>query len=226
MDESNKPTCHICNGQHDGYSIFTRLSDLEPAVVAGCVTCTLVYTSTREHSKHPEDLTFIMSTSPGLIKPLTVSSKYRDFPQGATLGKDRGIELFTFKDEPVCSNPLVRVRGNSRHHQERRNFALLSEWLEACSKKHPECGALEGPLPSRVLDLGRGPLDGINLYLSQGETAGYAALSHCWGNSTHTLTTTKETLHERVAGISTGTLPPTFQDAVTVAQKLGIRYLW
>ena len=226
MDKSNETACHICNGQHDGYPAYTRLSDLEPAVVAGCVTCNLVYTSVREHYEHPENLTFIMSTSLGLIKPLTVSPRYKDDPWEATHGKDRGVELFTFRDEPVCSNPLVRVRGNSRQYRKSRNFALLAEWLETCSKKHPECGALEGPLPSRVLDLGGGPPDAMKLYLSQGETARYAALSHCWGNSTHTLTTTKDTLDERVACITADSLPPTFQDAVTVTQKLGIRYLW
>jgi hypothetical protein len=40
------------------------------------------------------------------------------------------------------------------------------------------------------------------------------------------LTTTRKTLHERVAGIPMETLPKSFQDGVTITRNLGFRYLW
>lgn len=56
----------------------------------------------------------------------------------------------------------------------------------------------------------------------------YIALSHCWGNpSTSRIpTTTIATLSERKSTIPLSSLTKTFQDAIAVTQKLGIRYIW
>lgn len=54
----------------------------------------------------------------------------------------------------------------------------------------------------------------------------YATLSYCWGNSLPK-TTTKATKYEHeTKGIDIQSMPATFQDAIYVARKLGIRYLW
>jgi hypothetical protein len=53
----------------------------------------------------------------------------------------------------------------------------------------------------------------------------YAALSHCWGTSS-IITTTDATLGSRKHGIKWGQLSKSFQDALTITQKLGLRYLW
>ncbi|KAF2649936.1 HET-domain-containing protein, partial [Lophiostoma macrostomum CBS 122681] len=82
-------------------------------------------------------------------------------------------------------------------------------------------------LPSRVLDVSirNGSDDMIRLHESVGELAQYACLSYCWGNALP-LKTTKDTYEDRRRGIAFGTLPNTFQDAVTVTRRLGIKYLW
>ena len=55
----------------------------------------------------------------------------------------------------------------------------------------------------------------------------YMTLSHCWGLNTGSIfKTTKATLHDRIEGFDLCLLPPTFNDAVVVIQKLGLRYLW
>ena len=59
----------------------------------------------------------------------------------------------------------------------------------------------------------------------EGVSWDYAALSHCWGGNV-ALTTTSETIDERKNGIQWDSLPQTFQDAITVSQNLGIKYLW
>ena len=77
-------------------------------------------------------------------------------------------------------------------------------------------------LPTRVLDIGD---DKVYLRETSGMTGTYAALSHCWGTS-QPLTTTRATLQERYAGITWGSLPRVFQDAISLTRNLGIEYIW
>jgi hypothetical protein len=53
----------------------------------------------------------------------------------------------------------------------------------------------------------------------------YACLSHCWG-SNPLLRTTTANFEEHKAGISFNLLPKTFRDAIIVARKLDIQYIW
>lgn len=54
----------------------------------------------------------------------------------------------------------------------------------------------------------------------------YATLSYCWGGSL-SMTTTKTNKHEHeTTGIDVHSMPATFQDAIYVVKKLGIRYIW
>ena len=55
--------------------------------------------------------------------------------------------------------------------------------------------------------------------------APYIALSHCWGKAP-IVRTTKDTLSRRRQGIDTSLLPPAFQDAILIARRLEVRYLW
>jgi len=94
---------------------------------------------------------------------------------------------------------------------------------------HDECPkpSLSSPLPTRVLslapDLGAHK---VRVLVTEGRCAQYAALSYCWGR-TPQLTTTQERLASFVDdGIEIARLPRTLQDAITVARKLGIMYLW
>lgn len=108
----------------------------------------------------------------------------------------------------------------------------IKSWLSDCQENHPSCraGWLEKatPLPKRVIDVGGSTLstkDIVRIEESQGGDGPYIALSHCWGK-VQLLTTTKETLRSRMAGISWSDLPPTFQEAITMTRHFGVRYLW
>ena len=63
------------------------------------------------------------------------------------------------------------------------------------------------------------------LYESNGELGDYATLSHCWGQK-QVITTTKATFKLRKRGIAWNELSKTFQDALVITEKLGLRYLW
>jgi hypothetical protein len=83
--------------------------------------------------------------------------------------------------------------------------------------------------PTRLIDLGARsePYSEARLVIS-GNTSmdgAYNTLSHCWGKTSFlTLSTdNQETLMEQIPSAS---LPKTFQDAIFVTRRLGVRYLW
>jgi hypothetical protein len=111
---------------------------------------------------------------------------------------------------------------------------LARSWLNQCQQEHQRCNphpssTVSSILPTRVLDLGdpTRPFDfsNVKLFESHNETSDYACLSHCWGKLT-LRTTTRATLQSNRANIPWSSLPKTFQDAIKVTHKLGIRYLW
>ncbi|KAL2149788.1 hypothetical protein VTH82DRAFT_8440 [Thermothelomyces myriococcoides] len=98
--------------------------------------------------------------------------------------------------------------------------------LEHCRRTHESCNSFPpAPLPSRVLDVSVNDGTGVRLYVTQGETAPYAALSHCWGRRPF-LRTMSGSLEDHRNEISWAQLPRTFREAVEFVRKLGIRYLW
>lgn len=109
-------------------------------------------------------------------------------------------------------------------------FRLISAWIQHCVTNH-ECPKplKETALPARVLDVG--PSDASEeprLVETSGARGRYLALSHCWGDpaTSGIVTTTHETYSARLASIPITSLPKTFQDAVYITRKLGIRWLW
>jgi Heterokaryon incompatibility protein (HET) len=82
------------------------------------------------------------------------------------------------------------------------------------------------PLPSRLLDLeGCSNRNEIRLQETGGLHGHYAALSHSWGRIGH-FTTSRASIAARKEGIEIKELPKTFQDAMEIARRMGIRYLW
>ena len=80
-------------------------------------------------------------------------------------------------------------------------------------------------LPTRVIDVGSETQD-PHLHISHiGDCGPYVTLSHCWGASSPT-TTTSGTIQARTMGIPLGNLQKTFLDAVLITRDLGVRYLW
>ncbi len=76
-----------------------------------------------------------------------------------------------------------------------------------------------------MLDVSAKGGNGICLYVSRGETAPYAALSHCWGHKPF-LRTLSGSLEAHKSEITWEKLPQSFQDAIAFTRQLGIRYLW
>jgi hypothetical protein len=81
-----------------------------------------------------------------------------------------------------------------------------------------------GSLLKRVIRVGLATEE-PRLYISNGEHTDYVTLSHRWGGIS-SITTTTNTISQRMRAIPYKELPKTFQDAVTITRSLGVKYLW
>jgi Heterokaryon incompatibility protein (HET) len=100
-------------------------------------------------------------------------------------------------------------------------------WIRECTEKHSDCqNEDETLLPSRVIDVGTSDGHEIPCLRPCSEERGhYVTLSHCWGLSNPTSTTTA-CYQDYLKGIPLASLPRTYRDAIAVTRGLGIRYLW
>ncbi len=104
-----------------------------------------------------------------------------------------------------------------------QNLALILQWLLSCAKDHDRCKPEPGfSPPTRLLDIRRSQ---VRLSSPEKKDLRYAALSHCWGNAVHTVTT-EANINRLYQKIDWATLPATFKDAITTSRKLNIDYIW
>lgn len=81
-------------------------------------------------------------------------------------------------------------------------------------------------LPTRIIEID-GPHRVRLKRSTPDKKAHYACLSYCWGrNPERQLQTTKRTLGEFERELQWSLLPKTFQDALALIRKLGLKYLW
>jgi hypothetical protein len=149
------------------------------------------------------------------------------------------LHAFADSESPVARSNAVAGRlpfetGSQAH------FDVITTWLRNCEQTHPNCriggvgealadiGQDEGvKLPRRVVDVGDSADPRIRLIDSSNIEGQYVALSHRWpvDPSKH-FKTTKSSIDCHRQQIVFEDLPRTFQDAITVTRRLGLRYLW
>lgn len=77
-----------------------------------------------------------------------------------------------------------------------------------------------------MIDVGtndHGAYETPRVLLSQGITAPYLALSHCWGGKISCVLDTADSFQTAIPWSS---LPANFQDAITITRETGCRYIW
>ncbi|KAJ9643715.1 hypothetical protein H2204_001860 [Knufia peltigerae] len=109
----------------------------------------------------------------------------------------------------------------------------MRKWIESCLSEHDLCNAddASAKMPTRVLEIGNATESNVVRLTSKPRPgAKYAALSHSWGESKRRLKqvpkTKKDNIRSREQGIAWSELTKTFQDAVLIARRLGLDYLW
>jgi hypothetical protein len=105
-------------------------------------------------------------------------------------------------------------------------FQFVQKEIQQCIQMHQRCTQPASTLlPKRVLNIGINEHDTIKLVEPHKVWAKYVALSYCWG--THQpIRTTLSTIAQMKAGIGWNDLSNVFQDAVTVARRLGAQWIW
>ncbi|TQN65244.1 hypothetical protein CSHISOI_10188, partial [Colletotrichum shisoi] len=109
------------------------------------------------------------------------------------------------------------------------SFQRVQNWLNDCETGHEKCGkGTNTKLPTRLVDVAQpGDRAGVRLVeTTAGQTGTYVCLSHCWGKIGIKSMTQRENLKRRLNLIPWCLLPPSFQQAIEMTRKLGIRYLW
>lgn len=114
---------------------------------------------------------------------------------------------------------------------------LAKLWYSSCISNHPICAERDAQtttssiLPKRVIDLRSAGSEPVLYEPAEGEGGKYICLSHCWGD-TKPLHIVRQDDGSQSTSPRTYSLPPlatwpqTFQDAVDIARKFNIRYLW
>ncbi|MCJ1403056.1 hypothetical protein MMC11_006279 [Xylographa trunciseda] len=126
--------------------------------------------------------------------------------------------------------PLANHRRVDKSTSSESSWAIASEWIDDCAANHRMCAysvATTPALPTRVIDVGLIGHIAPRLHtLTQGTSnARYVTLSHCWG-SYMPLRLLKSNITSMEQGILLSQVPQTFQDAMVIARRLGVRYIW
>ncbi|KAF7948818.1 hypothetical protein EAE96_008005 [Botrytis aclada] len=109
-------------------------------------------------------------------------------------------------------------------------LAQASKWYHECLLKHTTCTnslASKYHMPTRLLRIDEDEKN-VRLVVTKEEVvqdSRYSTLSHCWGND-DILKLTMSNLESFKAAISLERLPKTFIEAIFVARKLSIPYIW
>jgi hypothetical protein len=97
-------------------------------------------------------------------------------------------------------------------------------WLRQFVETHPSCFPRSPRLPRRLLNLEHKLVRVVDT--ATRDFSNYMTLSHCWGQSTNMIRTTKHNLAARIAGIDWNELPPIFKDAIQLARNLDCQWIW
>jgi hypothetical protein len=113
---------------------------------------------------------------------------------------------------------------------------MIREEIEICTEICSHTQDEAASIPTRLIDLIEPQTPRLVVPADQslrndlvGQDIKYAALSYCWGSPSDArsmLKTETCSLKNRLAGIAIGEMPLVFQDAISVCEKLSIRYLW
>ncbi|KAF1986510.1 HET-domain-containing protein [Aulographum hederae CBS 113979] len=158
-------------------------------------------------------------------------------------GKTGQLRLWIkeFGDQDICvaltkvakETPTLKKYPGTWHIEylgDDRIFALTKQWLDKCLEDHVSCNEHLIPrrwLPTRLIDLGKASSPQLRLCDSSEvpRNSKYMTLSHMWG-ANKILRLLRKNISSFKQEISASKLSKTFQDAIFITRKCGIRYLW
>ncbi|KAI1171396.1 heterokaryon incompatibility protein-domain-containing protein [Nemania sp. FL0916] len=155
-------------------------------------------------------------------KFLTVIVK--DLEDGGTF-MDEDFLLYTTRDNSAAS--VIKARDRITQLWTEESFSLAKACIDNCAREHQEsCPPLQttSVLPDRVVDCI--DTNKPRILLTNGKIyESYVTLSYVWGGPQPMLTTENVDKYT-TDGLEMTEFPQTIRDAVTVTNRIGLRYLW
>ncbi|KAK6823806.1 hypothetical protein RU639_006243 [Aspergillus parasiticus] len=112
------------------------------------------------------------------------------------------------------------------HSDDQGVYDFILECLSDCTTTHEHCDARNPvPLPSRLLQVSDQNRTCRLVEPTKNQLGTYTTLSYCWGNG-NPLKLTKGLYNSFKNGISWNDLPQLFRDAMRIANRLGVSYIW
>ncbi len=111
------------------------------------------------------------------------------------------------------------------------SMAQVAKWFKTCCEEHESCKPETSTsfVPSRLLEISGSDESTMKIRLRERPIlpveVRYATLSHCWG-SVMPFKLKHELLKSCLNGISLDEISRVFRDAIRVAWRLGIQYIW
>jgi hypothetical protein len=232
------PSPSVCNPHHKTFYLLKSSAST-------CPLCHLLYNALLDRgSKNTGVLDF--NASVHLTSVTHGTPKFRD-PELSELLVSCG-ELFVRlnavaeEESRAARDGAVAGRMPCEAAGEDEAFETISAWFQKCICEHEVC-RVHGEenlnktelvdLPHRILDVRRVNEDEDAIRLVETEIDNverkgqYVALSHRWPtNPKDHFMTTRSVLEERKRVIKVEDMPANYRDAVIVARRLEIRYLW
>jgi len=146
--------------------------------------------------------------------------------------------ILTLCDPPQDAIQIANHLGPTTNVTVDGSLPQIQQWLQQCSSRHDRCRAVSARkremfLPTRLVDVGTTGGE-RPIHIIDSKEAGlkgnepYVTLSHCWGEIEilRLVDGNKPVLMNPEKGIEWAQLTKTFQDAIAVTRKLGVRYIW
>ena len=133
-------------------------------------------------------------------------------------------------DECGSTNAKSHIAVEYLNTSSTEHMKLAKYWLDECASKHLYCNAdLTGFLPSRLIQLSTSAESTtVRLHITgpADQDIRYCTLSYCWGKVKDVMTLTSRNINAFRNDIPLDSLPHTLQDAISITNALGCRYLW
>ncbi|GAW16700.1 hypothetical protein ANO14919_061370 [Xylariales sp. No.14919] len=208
----------------DSSPSFT-LQELRESAEQGCTACCLFESLFRE-----------LLASLGCINPETAVLSWLSFLTFKILLQFRAVQhrvqLFCVIGSATKLSFLRPTKILTGDTSSDISMERARRMIDRCEQEHASCRpGREELLPKRLVDISPTEHEGDDCRLVEfAEDAGvrgtYACLSHCWGQDQMPITTTQNTILENKRSMSLSNLPPTFREAILIARKLKLRYIW
>ncbi|KAL1791772.1 hypothetical protein ACET3X_009523 [Alternaria dauci] len=129
------------------------------------------------------------------------------------------------------SRPDLHHQHITRNTGDARALFFLRKQYHECREQHSRCQRIapyNDFTPTRAMYVGSTGGEVIRLCDRADMVAGasYTVLSHCWGKDPQRVMLKKSTEKMLKEGISSSSLPKTFQDAIVVTRMFKIQYIW